>query len=313
MDNALERVQPTTIAITDDDVDLIRDTIAKDLSPRELELFLQQARRTGLDPLSRQIYAFKSSGRVSICATIDGLRLIADRTGRYAPGPTEITVESGSLMAASVCVRKYLPQTSEWIEVTETAYLVEYQANTPVWKKMPKVMLAKCAESRALRRAFPAELSGIYSSEEMDQARAPVRTPARPPAQRQLPPQPPQATYEPPLPQRQTPPPRTVQATLDPRAKTREVVVDRVEEFAGHSNGKDWLKYTIVTEDGWQLSTFTDSLAAQVRDLAANGQPMVLHYENRGKYTNLVAVTECREPGCDDDLEPPPISDEYAP
>lgn len=36
------------------------------------------------------------------------------------------------------------------------------------WADMPHVMLAKCAESQALRKGWPEDLSGVYSPEEME-------------------------------------------------------------------------------------------------------------------------------------------------
>jgi hypothetical protein len=66
--------------------------------------------------------------------------------------------------------------------VSETAYYEEYNGNTPPWRNMPRVMTAKCAEARALRRAFPAELSGIYEGSELDQMqREAPRAPTPPP------------------------------------------------------------------------------------------------------------------------------------
>jgi hypothetical protein len=54
------------------------------------------------------------------------------------------------------------------------ARFASYAQTTPTWNKMPDVMLAKCAEALALRKAFPHDLSGIYVAEEMGQAGPPV-------------------------------------------------------------------------------------------------------------------------------------------
>lgn len=185
--NALVKQAPSdvathTAAFTADQVALIKRTICQGSTDDELALFVTTAKRLGLDPFARQIFAVKrwdSKTRGDVMAiqvSIDGFRLVAERTERYAPGrPTELEMDevTGLPVKATAFVKKLVA--GEWHEVGEDAFYEEYvQTNkegapNAMWKRMPRVMLAKCAESRALRRAFPAELSGIYSAEEMGQ------------------------------------------------------------------------------------------------------------------------------------------------
>lgn len=157
--------------------DLIKRTICRGASDDELELFVHACKRTGLDPFMKQIYAVKrrtGDGEVMTIQTgIDGLRLIADRTGNYSPGrePSFQYNEEGKVKSATSYLRKRT-RDGVWHEVSATAFFEEYRPShkSQFWDYKPHIMLAKCAEALALRKAFPAEMSGLYTSEEMEQA-----------------------------------------------------------------------------------------------------------------------------------------------
>lgn len=155
-------------------VELIKRTMGKDLSDLELDLFLYQCRRTGLDPLSRQIYAVKRKGKLCIQTGIDGYQLIADRTDKYA-GSDDATFDTETeKRPGKATVTVYKLVAGQRVPYTRSARWAEYfpgeGENGSMWRKMPFRMLAKCAEALALRAAFPQELSGIYTDEEMEQA-----------------------------------------------------------------------------------------------------------------------------------------------
>lgn len=163
-------------------IDLIKQTVAKGATDLELDLFLHACKRTGLDPLMKQIYAIKRWNNaerretISFQTGIDGYRLIADRTGKYAGSdePTYMLSDDGLPNMASVTVYKMIEgqrcgfsasaRWSEYVQKTKDG------THTSMWQKMPFLMLGKCAEALALRKAFPAELSGVYTHEEMMQA-----------------------------------------------------------------------------------------------------------------------------------------------
>ncbi len=163
-------------------IELIKDVYAKGATDAELRLFIEIARRKGLDIFSNQIYLverYDSALGKNIKrpqTSIDGFRLIADRTGEYAPGrKAEFTHdEDGAVITATAFVQKRVQ--GDWFEVSSEVWFDEYKQTKkdgsmfPIWRKMPHVMLSKCAEAVTLRKAFPADLSGLYTSDEMGSA-----------------------------------------------------------------------------------------------------------------------------------------------
>lgn len=167
----LESVQGIAAYWTQEQIEILKKTIAPGLNQDELCVFGHMCSRTQLDPFARQIYPMKHSGRLTIIISIDGFRLIAERTGKYAPGKETQYVydENGRLQEAKVYIKK-MTLDGQWHEVSANALMSEYSTGKGSWSKLPHVMLEKCAEARALRRGFPADFSGLYSVEEMDQA-----------------------------------------------------------------------------------------------------------------------------------------------
>ena len=159
-----------------------------ELAPRAtVEAFLAHCQRTGLDPIARQIYAINRKGRWGIQVSIDGARLIAERSGEYegqtaaqwtADGREWFDVWLDQKAPAAARVGVYRKGFRE--AVYGVARFSEYNAGGPMWQKMPATMIAKCAESLALRKAFPQDLSGLYTSEEMDQAGQPAQAAQEP-------------------------------------------------------------------------------------------------------------------------------------
>ena len=168
-------------------VELLKRTVAKGATDDQFALFMTIAQRRKLDPFAKQIWCVlrKSGGasEMAVQTAIDGFRLIAQRTGEYdgqdAPkwcGDDgvwkDVWLSNKPPEAAMVLVyRKGVSRPS-----TGIAHLKSYAAYDDKaqlqskWKQMPEHMLAKCAEALAFRKAFPEELSGVYTDDEMGHA-----------------------------------------------------------------------------------------------------------------------------------------------
>lgn len=173
------------VEYTQERVDLLKRTICHDSTNDEFALFLSQCKRTGLDPFARQIHAVKRKGKMTIQVGIDGLRLIAERTGEAdgQDGPywcgedgvwRDVWVSAERPAAAKVTVYRKGQKHGYTGVATWREY---YQPAGGMWDRLPATMLAKVAESVALRKGFPQEMSGLYTADETGTAPDDDRTP----------------------------------------------------------------------------------------------------------------------------------------
>ena len=174
---------------TPEQIQLIKDVYAKGASDLEFEFFLNVSQHRALDIIAGQLWLIdrwdSNLGRnvKTPQTSIDGYRVLAERSAAYAGqvgpwwcGPDgewkDVWLSDKPPVAARVgVVRK------DWAEpiyavARYSAYVQLKKDGTPnkIWQKMSDLMLAKCAEALALRKAFPQQTSGIYTHEEMGQA-----------------------------------------------------------------------------------------------------------------------------------------------
>ncbi len=182
MSNVVEIQKNNVVLFNNEQLDLLKKTIAKGATDDELNLFVNQCKRTGLDPFTRQIYFIKDkNNKVTIVTSIDGLRLVAERSGKYE-GQTEpqwcgedgiwkdIWLSSAPPAAAKIGVWKSgFKQPTYAVAIFKEYAGYSYGKLSFMWDKMPATMIAKVAESLALRKVFPNDLSGLYTTEEVAQ------------------------------------------------------------------------------------------------------------------------------------------------
>lgn len=284
-ENALVEAVPAglpTLSFTRDQVELVKRTVAKGATDDELALFLYTAKATGLNPLLRQIHAVKrwdttlQKEVMAVQVGIDGLRLVAERTGKYAPGrEPSFSEKDGQIVSATAYVKKLVG--GEWHEVSATAYFTEYAAKkkdgslTLMWATKGHIMLSKCAEALALRRAFPNETSGVHTDDELAQAENPAK---------------PQIAE----------PRRKSEAETEKNPDLPEgsmiFVPQAVASKDGETKGKKWTRFGVKANETTWLTTFDKNLAKLAEEAKEAGQEVEVKFEIKGEYKNIVDLVK---------------------
>lgn len=176
---------------TNEEIGLIHRTMMPKASQDDVAIFVATCERTGLDPFARQIMPQSRNTRkddqwVTVwgsLTTIDGLRKIAVDSGEYEgqEGPwwcgedgvwADIWTKKGPCFAAKVMVHRRGFRVGLVGTAKYASYVQTKKDGTPnqVWANLGDHMTAKVAEALALRRAFPNEMAGLYTADEMAQA-----------------------------------------------------------------------------------------------------------------------------------------------
>ena len=188
------------------DLQLIKRTVAKDCSDDEFRLFIHLCKATGLDPRRKQVYAFvygkdnkdQSKRQLTLVTSITGYRTIAESTGNYRPDTQapryfycektatnplgiercEVTVFKHSHgewfpVVGEAWWDEFVPLKEEWDDVArKKTGKVSIDPKKTGWTKMPRLMVAKCAEVAALRKAWPDSFANLYEEAETDRESA---------------------------------------------------------------------------------------------------------------------------------------------
>jgi phage recombination protein Bet len=179
------------VTMTPDQVQLIKNTVAKGATNDELQLFLHLSQSYGLDPFAKEIWCIKyGNSAATIFTSRDGYLKIANghpafdgivsdvvRQGdrfQVKPGSVEHSYgdKRGQIEGAYALVFRKDRQYPVYV----FAPFAEYNApSNGTWKKYPSAMILKVAEAMALKRAF--SISGLVTREELDASDEPRTAP----------------------------------------------------------------------------------------------------------------------------------------
>ena len=168
-----------------EELQIITNSVAKDVTPMELSFFLKVSKSHGLDPFKKEMWCYKDSkNNLIIFAGRDGFRSIATKTDKqvqinsmevrendkfnFGLQDNEMVIEHsfsptdrGKVIGAYSIVKKGTGQ-----KIVEYADMTTYNKGYNTWKTHPEEMIKKVAEVHALKKAY--SITGLYAEEEFN-------------------------------------------------------------------------------------------------------------------------------------------------
>ncbi|OPB29458.1 recombinase RecT [Bartonella sp. WD12.1] len=143
---------------------IFKTCISGNISNAEFLVFVYLAKKYGLDPLNKEIYAIpKRGGGIIATVSVDGwLKVINSHPSLDGVELEENFDNEGNLFSVTCTI--HLKDKKYPIKITE--YLKECKRNTEPWNQCPARMLRHKALIQCARYAFG--LSGIYDEDEAD-------------------------------------------------------------------------------------------------------------------------------------------------
>ncbi len=141
----------------------LKQTVAQGATDAEFSMFRELCNASGLNPFKREVWFIKAGNRAQIMTGINGFLAIANKNPNYDGMEIDVEVSGGKPVKA---IAKVYRKDRRFPSVG-IALMSEYGKDTGTWKAMPSHMLMKCAKAIALREAFPQEMNGLYTEEEM--------------------------------------------------------------------------------------------------------------------------------------------------
>ncbi len=179
-------------------VELVKRTICpKGITNDEFALFIEQCKRSGLDPLLKEAFCVPRKKNIGskerpewvtvheFQPSEGGMLVRAERfpdylgiaaSAVYSNDRIEIDAGVGAVSHVYSPTKARGTLVGAWSRLEragKTAIVVwldlaAYAQNTATWGKMPATMIEKCARVGALRKAYPSAFGGLYIREEME-------------------------------------------------------------------------------------------------------------------------------------------------